>query len=342
MGSRIKYALLLFILFTNIGMQLSAQDSLGIFKDDKPLEISVSTDLKKLISEKENETMQKAQFSMTLPDGKVLSAPIDIKARGHFRKELCQIPPVNLVFKNNVGPFKYLKTLKLVNACKPGSSFEQLIFKEYLCYLMFCELTPMSLKVRLVHVNFMDSANRRKPFIYYGFVIEDMGLMAKRNGFKEVKRERLHTELANRDYMTLVATFQYLIGNTDWSVPAVHNIKFMVPKDSLETAKAYAVPYDFDYCGMVDAPYAEPDELLGITKVTERVYRGYPRTMDELQQKVDLYNSKKDKFYGLVRNCTWLEKNTVLDMIDYLDQFYKTINDPKALKNVFIENARRD
>ena len=331
----------LICLFTLLAMGARAQDSLGIFKDEKPLEITISTDVRKLINEKEKESVGTAVFTIKLPDGSTATSPVTIKARGHFRKEYCQIPPVNLGFKNAKAPLNSIKTLRLVNACKGGSAFEQLVFKEYLCYLMFNELTDMSLKVRLVHVSFEDSLNKRKPFVYYGFVIEDMDQMAKRNGCKEVKREKLHTELTNRDYMTLVAMFQYMIGNTDWSVPAVHNMKFMAPKDSLAN-KPYAVPYDFDYCGMVNAPYAIPDEQLGTTQVTERVYRGYPRTMPELQQKAALFNAKKDRIYKLVNDCAWLEKNSRLDMIDYLDQYYKVINDLRGLQQVFIDNARRD
>jgi len=338
--NRTRYLTMLF-LFTLAGLWVNAQDSLGIFKDDKPLEISISTDVKKLINEKEKENVQTAVFTIKLPDGSTVTSPVTIKARGHFRKEYCQIPPVNLGFKNAKAPLNSLKTLRLVNACKGGSAFEQLVFKEYLCYLMFNQLTDMSLKVRLVHVSFEDSLNKRKPFVYYGFVIEDMDQMAKRNGCKEIKRTNLHTELTNRDYMTLVAMFQYMIGNTDWSVPGVHNMKFMAPKDSL-SIRPYAVPYDFDYCGMVNAPYAVPDEQLGTTQVTERVYRGYGRTMPELQAKAALFNAKKASIYKLVNDCAWLEKNTKLDMLDYLDQYYKVIDDPRGLQQVFIDGARKD
>ena len=74
--------------------------------------------------------------------------------------------------------------------------------------------------------------------------------------------------------MTLVAIFQYMIGNTDFGVSANHNIILMQSaKDS--TAKPIVVPYDFDYAGFVDAYYAVPNEGLPIENVRQRLYRGY-------------------------------------------------------------------
>jgi hypothetical protein len=42
-------------------------------------------------------------------------------------------------------------------------------------------------------------------------------------------------------------------------------------------ARPYAVPYDYDFSGLVNTTYAEPDPLLETENVTDRVYRGYPR-----------------------------------------------------------------
>ena len=59
------------------------------------------------------------------------------------------------------------------------------------------------------------------------FYIEDFDVTSKRNACKEVKISKLHTENTDRKQMTMVAMFEYMIGNTDWSVYANHNIKLM-------------------------------------------------------------------------------------------------------------------
>ena len=55
----------------------------------------------------------------------------------------------------------------------------------------------------------------------------------------------------------LLGVFQYFIGNTDWWMPRRHNIAVLTVEDS-----TYAVPFDFDLSGAVDAPYAKPLRVL--------------------------------------------------------------------------------
>ena len=232
-----------------------------------------------------------------------------------------------------------LEKMKMVSTCRMGKEFEELVLKEYLSYKIFNILTDMSFRVRLVSITFIDSEGKKKPINQYGFLIEDVDDMAKRNGCRELELKKLQTEATDRKFMTMVALFQYMIGNTDWSVPGDHNIKLLQLRDSV-TARPYAVPYDFDFSGLVDAPYAIPDELLGTTSVTERVYRGFPRSMEELQVETKLFNEKKAEIYKLITDFQLLSKKSKDGMIKFLDDFYRTISDPRTIKKEFIDNAR--
>jgi len=139
--------------------------------------------------------------------------------------------------------------------------------------------------------------------------------------------------------MTKVAVFEYMISNGDWSVPNNHNIRLIYDKHN-EAALPYAVPYDFDHSGFVNAGYAVPNELLGTEKVTERVYRGFPRKMEELQATFDVFKSKKESIYSLINNFALLAARTKKELINFLDDFYSTINDKRQVQNIFIDNAR--
>ena len=131
-----------------------------------------------------------------------------------------------------------------------------------------------------------------------------------------------------------------MIGNTDWSVSANHNIKLILPrKDSLNIP--FAVPYDFDFGGLVNADYASAPPNLPISSVRERLYRGWPRALHELQAVFTVYNQKKDKIYQLINNCDLLQLKHKKDMIDYLEDFYKTINNKREVQRVFVENLSR-
>lgn len=77
--------------------------------------------------------------------------------------------------------------------------------------------------------------------------------MARRNGCKKRTHGQILTEATDRKTMTRVAIFEYMIGNTDWSVPNNHNIELVFSRDN-PALMPYAVPYDFDYCGLVGMP----------------------------------------------------------------------------------------
>jgi hypothetical protein len=131
-----------------------------------------------------------------------------------------------------------------------------------------------------------------------------------------------------------------MIGNTDWAVPNNHNIKLIRPaKDTFALPKV--VPYDFDFAGLVNAPYAIPHEAIGTTSVTERVYRGFPRTMEELKKVVTLFNEKKESFIKLIKEFELIEKKDRDIMIKYVNEFYTIINSDRKLNDIFIFNARK-
>ena len=252
------------------------------------------------------------------------------------------MPPIHLNFKNPTSPkLKSLGKLKLVVGCGATNEDEQLIIKEYLAYKMYNILTEKSFRVRLVKIRYEDTRGKIKPYSQYGFLLEDVDDMAARNKCKEVEGIAVQTESTDRKQMTLVALFEYMIGNTDWSVPAFHNIKLMQSADNTKSIPI-AVPYDLNHCGFVNAAYAVPPEELGIATVKDRLYRGFPRSMDELEETIAIFNSKREKIYSLVNNCEWLNKASRKESINYLDGFYKTINNKSSVKYTFIDNARKE
>ena len=316
-------------------------DSLKLFDDDKPIVMTVKTDLKKLLNKKSTTEYLGADYTVRLPDSSVVTERVRIRARGNFRRQYCYIPPIKLNFKNKTSPkLAKLDELELTNTCRPGTEYEQLVYKEYLVYKIYNVLTPKSQRVRLVTLTLEDSAGKKSPIHYPAFFLEDFDAVAKRNKCKEVKIDKLHTENTDREQMTLVAIFEYMIGNTDWSVYANHNIKLIQGKDST-TSKPYAVAYDFDYAGLVNAPYAVPDEQLGIPDVRTRVYRGFPREMKELKDMSKLFLEKKDSIYATIKDCTALSARNREEMLRYLDDFYQVLIDDRKLKGEFIENARQ-
>ena len=317
----------------------NAIDSKQFFLDENLFTAKLVTDMS-AVSKKGKEEYIKAMFSCKLPDSSEVTEQIRVHARGIMRRSYCYIPPLKLNFHNPTSPRLYpLGGLKLTVGCKINSYFDQLLLKEYLVYKIYNLITDKSLRARLVRLTIEDEKNKKKTYNQYAFFTEDIGAMAKRNNCKELTNAKLSTEATNRAQMTLVAVFQYMIGNTDWGVSVNHNIRLIRSKED-STSSPFVVAYDFDYAGVVNAEYAVPDEKLETTTVLERVYRGFPRTMGELDIALKIFKDQKENIYSLIKKFDLLTSRNRDEMIGYLDDFYKQINDRKTVQDVFIDNAR--
>lgn len=311
------------------------------FLDDSLVEVHLTTDIKSLRSSKKKPVWQAAQIEMNFGDTLVIKEPITIQPRGMYRKENCDIASLMLNFKSASAPLlSKLKKLKLVGGCQSNAASEDLLLKEYLVYKIYNTLSVMSFRVRLLRITYEDSRGKVKSYTQYAFLIEDVKDMADRNNCKEIKAKKFATESMNRLHISFVSIFQYMIGNTDWAISNYHNIKLMVPlTDTL--GRPYPVPYDFDYCGLVDASYAIPDENLEIKSVRERYYRGYERTMDELEPIIAVFKEKKETIIQRINNFYLLKPYTRKTMVSYINEFYDKIEDKSDVKYNFITKALR-
>jgi hypothetical protein len=338
---RIKDFVVIVLLSVLAGIAKAQQvDSIKFFTDEQPVELKLTTDIRALQNESGQDVFQPAIAKMKFPDGTDIEEPVQVGPRGKFRRGHCRIPPIMMQFRNDSSPrFSSLGKLKLVIACGAASSDEELLLKEFLVYKIYNQLTDLSFRVRLMKTTYNDSRGKIKPFTQYAFLLEDDGDMARRNGCKKRTHGQVLQELTDRKAMTLVAIFEYMIGNTDWSVPNNHNIDLIFNRNNPELLP-YPVPYDFDFCGLVDASYAVPNEIIGTEKVTERVYRGFPRTMEEVQAALAIFRTKKEAIRSMVKNFTLLSERIRNNMIRYLDEFFQIIENRSELQSVFIDNAR--
>jgi hypothetical protein len=325
--------------------QTTPVDSIRFFTDEGLINLTLKTNFRDLQREKGEDVYQDADVSFHFPDSSVIEEKVKIAARGHFRRNYCEIPPLLLNFHNTTSPLLHnLGKLKLVIGCSSKSADEQLILKEYLAYKIYNMIEEKSFSVRLVKINYNDINGKMRPFAQYAFLMEDDDDMARRNGCEKRAEVKLPTESTDRDMMTRVALFQYMISNGDWGVPSNHNIKLIYEKD--KQTIPFVVPYDFDHSGFVNADYALPPELFverfGVEKVTDRVYWGYPRTMEELQTAFKLYRDKKNAIISLISNFQPLASRTKSGAIDFINEFYKIIEDQRKVKDIFIDKARKN
>lgn len=324
----------LVLIFTCFSGFLSAQPD-QLFDVEDILELTISGDVGGLMKDRGNDPQYHALTLSYKNSNSQVSIPVKIKVRGHFRKakENCTHPPLLLNFAQDSTQntlFAGQDKLKLVTPCRG----EKYVVREYLVYKMHNQLTPKSFKVRLVKVTYNDTNPKSKiaePL--YGMFIEDEGQMAKRNNSVSVEGKLVRPEQTQRDDFLNMAVFEYMIGNTDWSVQYLQNVK-LIASDS--TSIPLTVPYDFDHAGIVGAPYAQPAVELQLNSTQERRYRGFCiQDMNKFTEVIARFNQKKDEFYKVYTSNTMLEESYLKSTLKFLDDFYKTINDPKKVKYEF-------
>jgi hypothetical protein len=212
--------------------------------------------------------------------------PVKLSVRGITRRttDTCDFPPLRVEFTSPPPPtslFAGQRRLKLVTHCRKEASFQQYVLLEYAAYRMFNVLTPESFRVRLANVDYQGEDGR--PIVSrIGFFIEDTDDVAKRNGLKELHAPaRIEVSTLGSAPAARYALFQEMIANHDWSMRAgpagddcCHNAK-LIGGSGLAAGAVVPVPYDFDFSGFVNPPYATPPDQLHISSVRERVYRGY-------------------------------------------------------------------
>jgi hypothetical protein len=315
-----------------------------LFAEHSPLQVTIEAPLKTLMNERPDKDYLQGTFSYTKEDGTQQVFDLKLRSRGNFRrqKSICNFPPIRLNFRKKQLKdtiFHGQNKLKLVTHCQQNKdSFEQLVLREYLAYRILQVLTPRSFGVRLMHINYVDTEGR-PPKLKYGFVLEDDDDVADRNGMNSVKRGNVTYADLDRRRENLVNVFQYLIGNTDFSLihgppddDCCHNSMLL----SKTKGPPYTpLPFDFDFSGLVNAPYAAPNPRFRMKSVRSRLYRGLCSENYLLPETFRYFLDKRDAIYAIVDELDMLSSQSRRSTIKYLDTFYETIADPKLIESKF-------
>lgn len=309
-----------------------AQQAKKLFRTDEILEFTMTMNMKEVYRDVEERNYHPVVISWNNEDGTAIELNSRAKVRGHTRtmKSTCRIPPLFLNFKNSETkgtPFNKQKKIKLVSHCKNSKSFQEYVEKEYLIYKLYNLVSPYSFKVRPCRITYVDSEKPENTSTHFGFLIESIKDLAKRNDMKEFEDLIRNQEALDKDNLDKLVLFQYMIGNLDWSVPKRHNIKIMRKEDG---TLPVAVPYDFDYTGLVNAPYAVPPEGMGITSVQSRIFRGLCRDQGYAGQ-IQFFKALQPKIMEVVNDATILDEKNRSEVSNYINEFYKDISNPKTV-----------
>ena len=325
-------------------------DSQPLFESNDVLHVTLEMDIHTVTRDiGEDREEHPATLSYTDEDGELVVLEATVRTRGKFRRDWrnCDFPPLKIDLKKHRFPddqlagtlFENQNELKLVCHCRNDvEEYQQFVLKEYVAYRIYQMLTDLSYSVRLASVTYADVDGRRPPFTRYAFFIEDEEKMAARNGAVVLDSLGVRQMDLDDQYSTLFSFFQYFIGNCDWKVSALHNVTL------LRQGVRYpiAVPYDFDWAGVVDPPYAVPPAALGTGDVRERVFISPCRTAYDIERTIEILQERKEAIYALYSDLSALDEHARSRCLEYLEEFYDLIGDPDEVRRTFHRSCGND
>jgi hypothetical protein len=304
----------------------------SILREDS-LQIQLVTDFKVLRKARNTKDYQPAELHYTDNKGTYTELDVEVRPRGKMRRRLCDVPPLKIRLP---GDREGSRTLKMVSLCQNTRQYEQYLLREFFAYKLYNMLTDVSFRVQLAKVKFVDSNGRSAPMESFAILLENEKDLARRvHGF-ELSSGVAEPERLRSAEVELFCLFQYMIGNTDWFTVTGHNLMIL----GLEgKERPVLVPYDFDYSGLVNSPYATPDKRLKLPDVTARYYQGMKRDEAATSQSIQYFLSKKQEVMDYCESFPYFDKRSRNHVRKYLEGFFETLEQPKKWKREICQHS---
>lgn len=290
-------------------------------QQDGVLELVLEAPLSDLVENKESEERRPARLTVQRPSGQSVY-DIEVRPRGNMRKRYCSFPPLKLYFDEealSAEGFSGHDEIKLVAHCQEDG--EPWLLKEYLAYRLYNELSGRSFQVQLARILYRDSEGRMPDESRYAFLIEPKADLAGRVDGEIIEPADGLNIIGAEQYRQFVL-FQYMIGNTDWSLQKGHNVEILqVSGDSAPTP----VPYDFDNAGLVDADYAIPHPSLPISDVSQRLFQWRGKSLEGFGDTAEHFISRKGRLLAVVEQFEYLDEADKRQMLQYMESFFRII-----------------
>lgn len=322
----------LVLLFTFLTLSLFAQTTdsqksiFEVMNHKEVLSVTLKADFAALDSARRTKDKYPAIFSFEDENGAMQTWNVKLETRGNFRRMKCEMAPLKINFKKKelkaAGLAKF-DDMKLVTHCISNKmEAKALLQKEYLTYKLYNQFTEFSYRVQLLKINYVD-INTGKKTKHWAFLIEDTAELrnrvqadAKVENILSLPRDTFHDGM-----LKIVSIFQYMIGNADWDLEVGRNVKYLIKK-----GKVVPVPYDFDFSGLVNAPYAIPNPNFGIPTVKTRIFLGFKEDMEQIRSTLAYFKTKRLDILQTVDAFRVLDPTKRDEIIYYIDTFYTSMS----------------
>lgn len=246
-----------------------------------------------------------------------------VKVRGKYRRRICDFPPLKIKMSKDMleaaGLQRHNK-FKLVTHCSDAFDNRDNVLREQLAYDLYHLITGEGYRTQLVEVTYRN-ARTGESIKRMGIIIEDTDEMAQAMNGTECDDCRSTPQVSfETGNLEQVSLFQYMIGNTDWSTEMARNIKIVEGNGQFK-----AVPYDFDFSGLVNAEYAIPNPDYNQTSIKDRIWIWDYETAPNLSATVDLFLSKEMEVMAFVNHYDLLSNKSKRQVSSYLTDFFQEL-----------------
>src|SRR5918999_2362073 len=314
-----------------------------LFRTTAPLEASLTVNMRRIMGDRDTTKHEHPYRAATLTyrdsSGAPVAVPAEVRVRGIWRLQNCHFPPLRLrIAKKAADPtvFDRERRPKLVTHCRNNDDFEQYVLHEYAIYRMQALVTPVALMSRLARITYVDSAPGKPLATRVAIFLEDEDNLAERLGGRVFEIKGVPQGHLEPFDTFVLGLFQYMIGNTDWSIPGLHNIQ-IIQTDSATFPRHFALAYDWDFSGLVRTRYATPDHRLRIRTVRDRLYRGICPAEGDLEKAIALFNEKRAAILAVYDDVPGLHPSIVRDGRAYIEEFFRAINDPRRVRRDILD-----
>jgi len=316
-----------------------------LFSDDDILEVTIAAPFSTIMRERPVDEEMAGKLTYKDAESGDIVLDVGIRTRGKYRQQvrICPFAPLRLNFKKEQTKktlFTKTNKVKLVTHCRDKSErYSQGVLKEFLAYRILNTMTPDSFRVRLLRATYVDTTSDRADRVEFAFFIEHDDRLAKRLDMKVSDQRQTSIAALDGPHTNIGSVFQYLIGNTDFSPilgakgePCCHNYILLNPEDE-DRRPQLAVPYDFDMSGLVYAKHAMPNPRFKLKSVRTRLYRGRCANNQHLGNTLQAFRDRRQDINRLVTESPHMTGGTKKSLRKYINAFYQTIDNPKAVES---------
>ncbi len=325
------------IAIITVFVPLNCSAGYPLFETQTTLDIIIEMPMKTIVNDARDRPEVTGVLRYTDAGSEVV-LDFTMSTRGNSRLRTCRFPPLSLNLKKKQVEgtlFEGQNKLKIVTRCKSSKLYERYLFQEYGIYGGFNQLTEKSIRARLLSITFKDSEGDRED-TQPAFFLESDNEVAERLSMEPIKSPTINPAQIDSSHASILALYQYLIANTDWSMlkgpgsdPCCHNGKVIITPG---TENGWIVlPYDFDQAGLIYTDYSMPADGLGLRSVRQRLFRGRCLNLEHLDESIARFNELRSQIEVALLPPN-IDRRSRKRALKYINTFYKIINDPKKRK----------